>query len=139
MGFKEKLEQYQRDTFMEQYGDRISPIMGNLLSVKIERKVKFLIWHTLNVNLVIKPQGQKNIARAQYKKGKFFKDPDFIELKQGNQVLVQGVKGEPGKEAAEVVTIMNVVNFTDKTQLVEGEMTVDEILAQVRTVKRQRM
>ena len=35
MGFKEKLEQYQRDTFMEQYGDRISPIMGNLLSVKI--------------------------------------------------------------------------------------------------------
>ncbi len=139
MGIKDKLEEYQRDTFLEQYGDRITPVLGNLLSVKIERKTKFLVWHTLLVSLVIKPQSSKNVVRAQYKKGKFMKDPEFIELKQGNQVLVQGVKGDKGKEAAETVTIMNVVNITDRTQLVQGDISVDEIISQVRGVKRQRM
>lgn len=138
MGIKDKLEEYQRDNFMEQYGDRITPVLGNLLAVKIERKTKFFLWHTLLVSLVVKPQNSKNVVRAQYKKGKFLKDPEFIALRQGNQVLVQGVKGDKGKEAAETVNIMNVVNLTDKTQLVQGDVSVDEIIAQVRGIKRQR-
>lgn len=38
MGIVNKFEEYQMETFMEQHGDRITPVYGRLLSVKIERK-----------------------------------------------------------------------------------------------------
>lgn len=139
MGIKNKFEEYQMETFMEQYGDRLTPVYGNVLSVKIERIKKFLLWHVLNVSLVIKPAGSRNVVRCQYKKSGF-KLPPFIGIKQGNEVLVQGLKADKTKESSDTITIMNVVNITDKTQLVEGEMSVDEIIKNIKgNVKRQRV
>lgn len=139
MGIRSKFEEYQMETFMEQHGDRITPVYGNVLSVKIDRKKKFFLWHVLNVNLVVKPVGSRNVSRCKYKKSGF-KEPAFIDVRQGNEVLVQGLKGEKGKDSAETVTIMNVVNITDKTQLVEGELSVDEIIKSIKgSVKRQRV
>lgn len=139
MGIKNKFEEYQMETFMEQHGERLTPVYGNVLSVKIDRKTKFFLWHVLLVSLVVKPAGSRNVTRCQYKKSGF-KEPAFISIRQGNEVLVQGLKGEKGKESAEVVTIMNVVNITDRTQLVQGELSVDEIIKSIKgNVKRQRM
>lgn len=141
MGIKDKLEEYQRDTFLEKHGDRIAPILGNVLSIKVERKKKFFIFHILEVNMVVKPQRSKNVVRCQYKKKAFFNEPTFMDVAMGNEVLVQGMKGEKGKNGAEIVTIMNLVNFSNDTQLVDnGEMSVEEIKAQIRgSVKRQRI
>lgn len=138
MGIKNKFEEYQMETFMEQHGDRITPVYGNVLSVKIDRTKKFLFWNVLNVSMVVKPVGSRNVTRCQYKKSGF-KEPAFISIRQGNEVLVQGLKGEKGKNASEVVTIMNVVNITDRTQLVEGDLSVDEIIRNIKgNIKRQR-
>lgn len=140
MGIKNKLEEYQRETFLEKHGDRITPVLGNVLSIKVERKKKFFLLNELEVNMVIKPVKSKNVTRCQYKKKSFFKEPEFMDIRMGNEVLVQGMKGEKGKNGAEVVNIMNVVNITDRTQLVEGDMSVDEIINQIRgSIKRQRV
>lgn len=139
MGIRSKFEEYQMETFMEQHGDRITPVYGNVLSVKIDRQKKFFLWNVLNVSLVVKPAGSRNVTRCQYKKSGF-KEAPFIAIRQGNEVLVQGLKGEKGKESAETVTIMNVVNITDRTQLVEGDQSVDEIIRSVKgSIKRQRV
>lgn len=142
MGIKNKFEEYQMETFMEQHGDRITPVYGNVLSVKIDRSKKFLFRHVLNVNLVVKPVGSRNVARCKYSKSGF-KAPPFIDVRQGNEVLVQGLKGDKNKkskDSSEVITIMNVVNITDRTQLVEGEMSVDEIVKSIKgNIKRQRV
>lgn len=131
MGFREKLEEYQRESFMDKHGERLAPLYGNVLSIKIERKT-ILFWHKLIVHMVVKPARSKNVMRAKYEKGKFFKEPEFIDIKQGNEVLVQGLKGEKGKNDAEVISIMNVVNITDKTQLVDSGISVDELIKQIR-------
>lgn len=142
MGIVNKFEEYQMETFMEQHGDRITPVYGRLLSVKIERKKKFLIRHVLEVNLVVKPVGSRNVARCKYKKSGF-KKPEFIDLRQGNEVLVQGLKGDKNKknkESSEIITIMNVVNITDRTQLVEGDLSVDEVIKSIKgNIQRQRV
>lgn len=132
MGIKNKLEEYQVETFMEQHGDRLAPVYGNVLSVKVDRQKKFFIYHTLNVNLVVKPMGSRNVVRCNYKK-KGFKEPKFIDVRMGNEVLVQGVKGDRGKESAETITIMNLININDRTQLVEdASVSVDEIIKSVK-------
>lgn len=132
MGFKEKLEDYQRDSFMEKHGDRITPLYGNVLSIKIERSKVFFFYHKIEVNMVVKPQRSKTVTRCRYKKGKFFNEPSFIEINQGNEVLIQGLKGEKGKDDAEIVNIMNVINITNKTQLVDSGVSVDEVIKQLR-------
>lgn len=139
MGIKNKFEEYQMETFMEQYGDRLTPVYGNVLSAKIERTKKFFLWNVLTVNLVIKPAGSRNVQRCQYKKSGF-KQPPFIDIRQGNEILVQGLKADKTKDSQDTITIMNVINITDKTQLVEGEMSVDEIIKSIKgNVKRQRL
>lgn len=139
MGIKNKFEEYQMETFMEQYGDRLTPVYGHVLSAKIERTKKFFVWHVLNVSLVIKPVGSRNVQRCQYKKSGFKLAP-FIEIKQGNEVLVQGLKADKTKETSDTITIMNVINITDRTQLVEGDLSVDEIIKSIKgNVKRQRV
>lgn len=139
MGIRNKFEEYQMETFMEQHGDRITPVYGNVLSIKVDRSRKFFLWHVLNVSLVVKPVGSRNVTRCQYKKSGF-KEPAFISIRQGNEVLVQGLKGEKGKESAETVKIMNVVNITDRTQLVEGDQSVDDIIRSIKgSIKRQRV
>ncbi len=139
MGIKNKFEEYQMETFMEQYGDRLTPVYGHVLSAKIERTKKFFLWHVLNVNLVIKPAGSRNVQRCQYKKSGF-KLPPFIDIKQGNEVLVQGLKADKAKDPSDTITIMNVVNVSDRTQLVEGDLSVDDIIKSIKgNVKRQRL
>lgn len=138
MGFKEKLEDYQRETFIDKHGDRLAPLYGNVLSVKTERK-KILFWHKLEVNIVVKPARSKNVSRAKYKKSAFFNEPKFIDVKQGNEVLIQGLKGDKGKDDAEVINIMNIVNITNRSQLVDSGVPVDEVIRQIRgSVKIQR-
>lgn len=132
MGIKDKFEEYQMENFLEQHGDRLTPVYGNVLSVKVDREKKFFLWHVMNASVVVKPMGAKHVVRCQYKKSGF-KMPEFINVRQGNEVLIQGMKGERGKEASEVVKIMNLVNITDRTQLVEGQVSVDEVIESIKS------
>lgn len=141
MGIKNKFEDYQMEVFMDQYGDRLIPVYGNVLSIKVNRKKKFFLWNTLNVSMVVKPQGSRNVQRCTYRKSGF-KVPPFMEIRQGNEVMVQGLKADKAKskDPQDTIEIMNIINITDRTQLVEGDVPVDEIIKSIKgNIKRQRV
>lgn len=143
MGIKDKFDDYQKEMFMDQYGERMTPLYGHVLSIKVDRKKKFFLWHTLDVSLVLKPVGSRNVQRCSYRK-KGFKLKPFIDIKQGNEVLVQGLKNDKTKtktkDLQDTIVIMNIVNITNRTQLVEGDVSVDEIIKSIKgNVKRQRI
>ncbi len=141
MGIKNKFEDYQMEVFMDQYGDRLIPVYGNVLSIKVDRKKKLFLWNTLNVSMVVKPSGSRNVQRCTYRKSGF-KETPFIEIRQGNEVMVQGLKADKSKskDNQDTIEIMNIINITDRTQLVEGDVPVDEIIKSLKgNIKRQRI
>lgn len=123
MGFKEKLSSkfgnYFQNAYMEKYGDRITSISGTILSIKIIPK-SYFIFHRLMVEMVVKPEVGKSIVKCWYKKNRWFKQPEFITVKQGHKVIIMGVTGEKDnkKENSQQVQIMNVLNLTTKKDLV---------------------
>ena len=127
MGFKDTLAKMYADTYLQKYGDRLTQIQGHILSVKVTAKAVLWIFHKLIVDVVIKPERSKAIIRCQYKKNRWFKKPEFIQLSQGNLVLVQGMKGKKGKQDREIITIMNVKNFTTKQDLVKTDQKIQKV------------
>ena len=121
MGFTDKLNKYYAENYIKKYGDRLSQVQGNIVSVKVEEKTILWIFHKITAVLLVKPERSKNIVRCVYKKRKWFKKLDFIQLSQGNFVLVQGLKGKKGKENREELEIMNIRNLTTKRDLVPIE------------------
>lgn len=118
MGFKEKLAKRYTDSYLKKYGDRITQVNGNVVSIKIEEKKILWIFNKLIVTLLVRPDRSKGIVKCVYKKNKWFKKPEFVPVKQGNLVIVQGLKGKKGKEDRELIQIMNVVNLSNKKELV---------------------
>ncbi|WP_125152199.1 hypothetical protein [Clostridium rectalis] len=121
MSFREKLNKYYAENYIKKYGDRLSQVQGNAVSVKVEQKTILGIFHKLTVVLLVRPERSKNIVRCTYKKHRWFKPVQFISISQGNYLLVQGLKGKKGKENREQLEIMNVRNMTTKKDLIPME------------------
>ena len=117
MGFKDKMTKYYSDAYMEKYGDRMKSVDGTILSVKTEVKSILGIFNKLHVFLVVKPEVGKQVVKCEYKKNRWFKKPQFIDVNQGHKVIIMGLKGVKGKANSENVLISNIANLTTRKDL----------------------
>ena len=117
MGFKDKMTKYYSDAYMEKYGDRMTSVAGTVLSVKTEVKSILGIFNKLHVFLVVKPEVGKQVVKCEYRQNKWFKKPQFIDVNQGNKVIIMGLKGVKGKTNSENVIVSNIANLTTKKDL----------------------
>ena len=117
MGFKDKMTKYYSDAYMEKYGDRMTSVAGTVLSVKTEVKSILGIFNKLHVFLVVKPEVGKQVVKCEYRQNKWFKKPQFIDVNQGNKVIIMGLKGVKGKANSENVLISNIANLTTRKDL----------------------
>ena len=117
MGFKDKMTKYYSDAYMNKYGDRMTSVSGTVLSVKTETKSFLGIFNRLYVWLVVKSDAGKQIAKCEYKRNRWFKKPEFIDINQGHKVIVMGIKGEKGKANSEVIMASNIANLTTRKDL----------------------
>lgn len=121
MSFKDKIAHYYTKSYLKKYGDRLTQVQGTAISVKIKRKTILWIFNKLEVSLLVRPERSKNIVRCSYVKKRWFKKPDFISIKQGNLLLLQGLKSksikknkEKKKETREFIQLLNVRNMSTK-------------------------
>jgi hypothetical protein len=121
MGIKEKFSKRYAESYMKKYGDRITQVQGNVISVKVEPKSILWLFHKLKVTIFVRPERSKSVVKCVFEKNKWFKKPSFITITQGNLVVVQGMKGKKGKEGREQIQIMNVRNLSTKKDLVPVE------------------
>jgi hypothetical protein len=125
MGFKEKLAKYYTDSYLKKYGDRLTQVQGNAVSVKVEEKTILWIFHKLTAILIIRPERSKAIVKCVYRKNRWFKKPTFMTINQGNLLIVQGLKGKKPKKGKKTpdpsdgIEIMNIKNLTTKKDLVK--------------------
>ena len=126
MGIKEKFTKRYADSYIKKYGDRITQVQGNVVSIKVEIKSILWIFHKLDVTILVRPERSKSVVKCVFKKRKWFKKPSFMTITQGNLVLIQGMKGLKGKEGRELIQIMNVRNLTTKKDLVPVEGKVQK-------------
>ncbi len=127
MSIKEKFAKYYTDTYLKRYGDRLTQVQGNVVSVKVEEKTILWIFHKLKATLIVKPDRSKSVIKCVYKKNKWFKKPTFIAVNQGNLLIVQGLKGKKGKDDKEGISIMNIRNLSTKKDLVPIEGKVQRV------------
>ena len=117
MGFKDKMTKYYSDAYMEKHGARMTSVAGTILSVKTEVKSILGIFNKLHVFLVVKPEVGKQVVKCEYKKNRWFKKPQFIDVNQGHKVIIMGLKGVKGKANSENVLISNIANLTTRKDL----------------------
>ena len=117
MGFKDKMTKYYSDAYMEKYGDRMTSVAGTILSVKTEVKSILGIFNKLHVFLVVKPEVGKQVVKCEYKKNRWFKKPQFIDVNQGHKVIIMGLIGVIFKSNSENVLISNIANLTTRKDL----------------------
>ena len=117
MGLKDKMTKHFSDAYIQKYGDRMTSTSGTVLSVKVEEKSFLGLIKSISVLLVIKPEQGKQIIKSEYKKKRWFKKPEFIDIKQGHKLIVMGLKGEKGKKNSEVIAISNIANLTTRKDL----------------------
>ena len=117
MGFKDKMTKYYSDAYMEKYGDRMTSVAGTILSVKTEVKSILGIFNKLHVFLVVKPEVGKQVVKCEYKKNRWFKKPQFIDVNQGHKVIIMGLKGIKGKANSENILVSNIANLTTRKDL----------------------
>src|SRR3712207_9358796 len=91
MGFTDKLNKYYAESYIKKYGDRLSQVQGNVISVKIEEKSILGIINKITATLLIKPDRSRNITKCVFKRKKWFKKVDFIPVAQGHYVLIQEI------------------------------------------------
>lgn len=135
MGFKEKLTNHYTNSYLKKYGDRITQAQGKVISVKVEEKTILWIFNKIFATILIKPDRSRNIIKCTYNKNKWFKKPEFIPVSQGHSLIVQGLKGAKGKGDRESIEIMNIINMTNKKQLVPLEEDVVKKLQQAQKIK----
>ena len=118
MGFKEKMSKYYTESYLKKYGDRMAQLQGTVMSIKVEEKTILWLFHKIAATLIIRPERSRAIIKCLYKKNKWFKKPPFINISQGHNVVVQGLKGKKGKDDREIIQVMNILNFTTKKDLI---------------------
>lgn len=117
MGFKDKMTKHFSDAYIQKYGDRMTSASGTVLSVKVEEKSILGLIKSISVSLVVKPEQGKQIIKSEYKKKRWFKKPEFIDIKQGHKIIIMGLSGEKGKDHSEVIVASNIANLTTKKDL----------------------
>ena len=117
MGVKDKLSKYYTDSYLAKYGDRMAQFQGNIISVKVEEKSILWLFHKIIATVIIKPDRSKAVIKCVYKKNKWFKKPQFIQLNRGNTVIIQGLKSNKENEK-EYIEISNILNLTTKKDLI---------------------
>ena len=117
MGVKDKLSKYYTDSYLEKYGDRMAQFQGNIISVKVEEKSILWLFHKIIATVIIKPDRSKAVIKCVYKKNKWFKKPQFIDVNQGHKVIIMGLKGIKGKANSENILVSNIANLTTKKDL----------------------
>lgn len=117
MSFKDKMTKHFSDAYMQKYGDRMASASGTVLSVKIEEKSILGIMRSISVFLVLKPEQGKQIIKSEYKKKRWFKKPEFIDIKVGHKLIIMGLSGEKGKAHSEVILASNIANLTTRKDL----------------------
>lgn len=127
MSIKERFTKYYTESYLRKYGDRITQVQGNVVSVKVEEKTILWLFHKLKATLIIRPDRSKSVVKCAYEKNKWFKTPTFMTINQGNLVVIQGLKGKKGKGDREVISIMNVRNLTTKKDLIPVEGKVQRV------------
>jgi hypothetical protein len=127
MSIKEKFAKYYTDTYLKRYGDRLTQVQGNVVSVKIEEKTILWIFHKIKAVLIVKPDRSKSVIKCVYKKNRWFKKPTFLTINQGNLLIVQGLKGKKGKDDKEGLSIMNIRNLSTKRDLIPVEGKVQRV------------
>ncbi|KPU44052.1 hypothetical protein OXPF_22180 [Oxobacter pfennigii] len=115
MGFKDTLNDMLQQRFLKKYGDRLTGLRGNIVSVKVTEKTFLFFIHNLRVDILLRPERSKNIARCYFKKRTFFKKFNMIHLQVGNLVLIQGIK----EKNSETVEAMNIQNLTTKKSIID--------------------
>ncbi|MGL5151430.1 MAG: hypothetical protein ACRC7N_12755 [Clostridium sp.] len=115
--FKEKMDKYFRDSYIQKYGDRITSSQGTLMSIKIEEK-SYVVLNKIVVDLIIKPDMGKSVVKARYTKKRWFKKPEFLTLAKGHKVMIMGLKGVKDKKDSEIVVVQNILNLTTKRDLI---------------------
>ncbi|MDP4177047.1 MAG: hypothetical protein Q8900_01740 [Bacillota bacterium] len=136
MSFKENLNKRYTDVFLKKYGDRLNQIQGNVISIKIEEKSILWIFNKINVTILLRPDRSKNVVKCVYNKKRFFKNPPFIPISQGNLLIVQGLKGKSGKANREQIEIMNIRNLTNKKDLIPIEGQSGQNIKRVQKIQR---
>lgn len=121
MGLKDKLTERYTKSYLKKYGDRLTQVQGNVVSIKVETKSILWLFHKIFVTVVIRPERSKSIVKCTYQKNRWFKKPLFMTITQGNLVIIQGLKGIKGKGKREVIQIMNVMNLTTHKDLVKTD------------------
>lgn len=137
MGLKDKFDKYFRDSYFQKYGDRITSVAGTVISVKTEEK-NYVIFNKLIVNMIIKPDAGRGAVKCRYKKNKWFKKPEFIQLNKGHKVMIMGLKGVKGKKDSEIIQVQNVLNLTTKRDLIPIDHSQIKKARQSATRMRQR-
>lgn len=124
MGLRDKLTQRYTKSYLKKYGDRLTQVQGNVVSVKLETKTILWLYHKMLVTVVVRPEKSKSIVKCTYERKRWFKKPEFMAISQGNLVLIQGMKGKKGKDKKdrrEAIQIMNVMNLTTHKDLVKSD------------------
>ncbi|OFI07532.1 hypothetical protein CLOACE_01360 [Clostridium acetireducens DSM 10703] len=127
MSFKEKLANYYTQSYLKKYGDRITQVQGNVVSIKLEEKSILWIFNKITATILLRPERSRTIVKCIYKKSRWFKKPKFIAINQGNLLVIQGLKGKKGKDNREQIDIVNIRNLTTKKDLVPLEGKAAEI------------
>lgn len=136
MSFKEKLSQNYADAYLKRYGDRLTQVQGNAVSVKIEEKTILWIFHKIHVTILVRPERSKTVVKCIYKKNRWFKKPSFITVSQGNLLLIQGLKGKKGKGNREQVDVINIKNISTKKDLVPVKGDNGQKIQRVQKIQR---
>lgn len=121
MGFRESIQKRYTESYLKKYGDRLTQVQGNVVSIKIEEKTILWIFHKFIANILVRPDRSKGVVKCVFKKNRWFKKPEFININQGNLLIVQGLKGKKGKDNREAIQILNIRNLTTKRDLIPVE------------------
>ena len=69
------------------------------------------------VDIVIKSDVSKGVVKARYKKKRWFKKIEFIPISMGHKIMIMGLKGVKGKKDSDVIEVQNILNLTNKRDL----------------------
>lgn len=144
--FKKNLQERYQQKFLQKYGDRITYLVGTVLSCKVVPKpILFGLYNKITVTIILKldnSRGRMNtgkdkaVSQCIYKEGKFFKKPKFIQISTGNIVMLAGLKSvtksKKDQPKKEFVQIINISNYTTKKDLKDWGYDVQKAMRTTR-------
>lgn len=142
---RKSLQEKSQQQFLKRYGDRITYLVGTVLSCKVVPKSFLGIYNRITVTIILKldnSRGRMNtgkdkaVSQCIYKEGKFFRKPKFIQISTGNIVMLAGLKsllkGKKGQPNKEFVQIINISNYTTKKDLKDWGYDVQKVMRTTR-------